>query len=78
MASLLSLPFDVHLSIIRYLDLKDCLSYSQVSITCHDAVYYVFSHRAELDFSSVLTDDQYVSLSDALSESFMPTPELLP
>ena len=37
-----------------------------MSTTSHDVVYYVFSHRAELDFSSVLSDDQYVLLSDSL------------
>ena len=77
MANLLSLPFDVQLLIVRQLDLKDCLSYSQLSTTSHDVVYYVFSHRAELDFSSVLSDDQYVLLSDSLLKSFMLTLELL-
>ena len=47
MANLLSLPFDVQPLIVRQLDLKDCLSDSQLS-TSHDVVYYVFSHRAEL------------------------------
>ena len=66
MANLISLPFDVKLLIVRHLDLNDCLSFAQVSTECHDIVYYVFSHRAELDFTSVITDGQYVSLSDAL------------
>ena len=66
MANLISLPFDVQLVIARNLNLKDCLSYSQLSTICHDVVYYVFSHRTKLDFSSVLTDDQYISLSDSL------------
>ena len=42
------------------------MSFVEVSTECHDIVYYIFSHRAELDFSSVITDGQYVSLSDVL------------
>ena len=64
--NLLSLPFEVQVLIVRYLNLKDCLSFAEVSTECHDIVYYIFSHRAELDFSSVITDGQYVSLSDVL------------
>ena len=66
MANLLSLPFDVKLLIVRFLNLNDSLSFAQVSTECHDIVYYIFSHRAELDFASVITDGHYVSLSDAL------------
>ena len=28
---------------------------------CHDAVYYVFAHRAELDFSSLLVNNHYLT-----------------
>ena len=66
MSNLLSLPFDVKLLIVRYLNLSDCLSFAQVSTVCHDIVYYVFSHRAELDFTSVIGDDSYLSLSNDL------------
>ena len=66
MSNLLSLPFDVQVLIVCYLDLNASLSYAQLSTTCHDVVYYIFSHRTELDFSSVLREDQYLSLSDAL------------
>ena len=66
MANLLSLPFNIQLLIVRHLDLNDRLSFAEVSTVCHDIVYYVFSHRAELDFMSVITDGQYVSLSDTL------------
>lgn len=66
MTTLISLPFDVQVIIVRYLNLYDCISFAQVSTACHDLVYYVFSHRAELDFSSVLTDDDNLSLSESL------------
>ena len=66
MSNLLSLPFDVKLLIVRYLNLSDCLSFAHVSTVCHDIVYYVFSHRAKLDFTSVISDDSYLSLSDDL------------
>ena len=64
MANLISLAFDAQLVIVRNLNLKDCL-YSQLSTVCH-VVYCVFSHWTDLDFSSVLMDDQYISLSDSL------------
>ena len=64
MANLISLPFDVslHCPLLK----PPWLSLAQVSTECHDIVYYVFSHRAELDFTSVITDGQYVSLNDTL------------
>ena len=65
MTDLLPLPFDIHVVIARKLTLKDSLSYAQVSTVCHDAVY-VFAHRTELDFSSVLVDNNHVSLPDTL------------
>ena len=65
MSSLLSLPFDDKLLIVCYLNLSDCLSFAQVSTVCY-IVYYVFSHRAELDFTSVIGDDSYLSLSNDL------------
>lgn len=60
MANLLSLPFDIHILIVRNLDLQTCLGYAQVAPVCHDAVYYIFVHRAELDFSSLLVDNHYL------------------
>lgn len=60
MANLLSLPFDIHILIVRNLDLQTSLGYAQVAPVCHDAVYYVFAHRAELDFSSLLVDNHYL------------------
>ena len=60
-----SLPLDVHIEIAHYLPLRDALSYSQVSKVTFDAVYYVFAHREELDFSSLLDANNTISLSDA-------------
>ena len=59
-----SLPFDVHVMIIRKLNLADALSYAELSSICHDAVYYVFSHRLQIDFSSTLNKDRVINLSD--------------
>jgi hypothetical protein len=59
MANLLSLPFDIHILIVRNLDLQTCLAYAQVAPVCHDAVYYIFAHCTELDFSSLLVDNHY-------------------
>ena len=56
----LSLPFNLQLLIVRHLDLNDCLSFAKVSTVCHDIVYYIFSHRAELDFTSVITDGHVI------------------
>ena len=67
MANPLYLPFDIHVLIVRNLDLRSCLSYAQVATVCHDAVYYVFAHRSELDFSSLIVDNQYLDpLPDTL------------
>ena len=54
------LPFDLQVEIARYLPLKDALAYADadadadVCTLAHDAVYYVFSHRKELNFTSLL------------------------
>ena len=55
-APLLTLPFDMHILIVKYLSLKDCIAYMQACYVTHDAVQYVFSHRRELNFKSVLDD----------------------
>ena len=60
-----SLPLDVRIEIARYLPLKDTSSNSQVSEVTFDAVYYVFAHREELDFSSLLDANNTISLSDS-------------
>ena len=64
MSSLLSLPIEIQLLIVRKLPLRDCIAYAQVSSTCHDLVYYVFSHRLELDFSSVVTNGHLIISSE--------------
>ena len=62
MAVLLSIPFEVHVSIVRKLSLKDCISYMQVCTMTHDVVCYVFAHRKELDFESVLDESGTIAL----------------
>ena len=64
MATLQSLPFHIQILIIRKLDLADALTYAQVHPVFHNAVYYVFAHRLELDFSSTLNSNDVISLSD--------------
>lgn len=63
-ASLLSLPFEVHLIIARHLNLKDALSYADVSPLTHDVIYYIFSHRLQLDFSSTLNNSRIIDLPE--------------
>ena len=63
MAGLLSIPFEVHVSIVRTLSVKDCIAYMQVCTVSHDVVYYVFAHRKELDFESVLDESRTIALS---------------
>ena len=62
MADLLSIPFEVHVLIVRELSLKDCIAYMQVCTVAHDVVYYVFAHRKELDFESVLDESGTIAL----------------
>ena len=62
MAALLSIPFEVHVSIVRKLSLKDCISYMQVCTVTYDVVCYVFAHRKELDFQSVLDESGTIAL----------------
>ena len=66
MAGLLSIPFEVHVSVIRMLSLKDCIAYMQVCTVTHDVVYYVFAHRKELDFESVLDERGTIGLCPEL------------
>ena len=62
MAGLLAIPFEMQVHIIRLLSLKDCISYMQVCTVTHDVVCYVFAHRKELDFESVLDDTRTILL----------------
>ena len=64
MASFTSLPLLVQIEIARYLNLGEALAFSQTCTLAHDAVYYVFSHRDELDFSSVLDVNGSIALPD--------------
>ena len=67
MAGLQTLPLDIHnIMIAKLLNLRECLIYSQVSTVTFDAVYYVFSHRKQLDFGSVLGADKGIILPDSL------------
>ena len=65
---LLSLPFDLHVVIARNLTLQECLTYSSLSLVCHDAVYYIFAHRIELDFGSLIIANGRLTVS---SEDFL-------
>ena len=62
MVGLLTIPFDVHVLIVRSLSLKDCVAYMEVCTVSHDVVYYVFAHRKELDFASVLDESGSIAL----------------
>ena len=66
MAGLQALPIDIHIMIAKFLNLRDCLIYSQVSRVTFDAVYFVFSHRKQLDFGSVLGPDKAIILPDSV------------
>ena len=52
--------------IAKLLNLRQCLIYSQVSTVTFDMVYYVFSHRKQLDFGLVLGADKGIILPDSL------------
>ena len=64
MSAIQTLPSLVHVDIVRHLPLADALAYSQTCVSAHDAVYYVFSHRIELDFFSVLDVTEVITLDD--------------
>ena len=63
LTGLLSLPFEVHLLIVRPLCLKDCIAYMQVCTVSHDVVYYEFAHR---NFESVLDESGTIALMKVL------------
>ena len=64
MSHLLHLPFEIHVQIARNLQLKDCLAYATLSPLCHDAVYYIFSHRIQLDLGSLIANNRLSIQSD--------------
>ena len=59
------LPFDMHIEIARYLPLNESIAYTGVCTLAHDAVYYVFSHRKELN-TSLLDDSDIIGLPDTM------------
>lgn len=66
MATFQSLPVELHIMIAKLLNLKESLIYSQLCRVTFDAVYYVFSHRKQLDFSSVWGPNNTIALSDSM------------
>ena len=59
------IPLDIHIEIARYLPLRDALAYATLNPLAYDAVYYVFSHRREVNFASLLDEKQCIDLPDA-------------
>ena len=64
-APFLLLPFDVHVIIVKLLSLKEALVYAQLTPITKNAVDYVFAHRKQLDFGSVLGPNSQIWLPDA-------------
>ena len=58
--------FNVQVEIARHLPLKDALAYADVCTLAHDAAYYLFSHRKELNFTSLLDDSESIALPDTM------------
>lgn len=65
-ASFSSLPFDVHVYIVKLLNLSDALAYAEVTPEANAAVQFVFAHRKQLDFGSVLGSNGQIMLSDTV------------
>ena len=59
------LPFDVHVYIVKLLNLNEALIYAQLTPEANAAVQYVFAHRKQLDFDSVLGPNGQIMLSDS-------------
>ena len=59
------IPLDIHIEKARHLPLKDALVYATINPLAYDAVFYVFSHRRELNFASLLDKKQCIDLADA-------------
>ena len=58
------LPFDVQVDIVKLLSLKDAIAYSETTPVTKEAVEYVFAHRKQLDFGSVLGPTGQIMLPD--------------
>ena len=59
-----SLQFDVHVHIIKLLNLNEAIVYAQITPEANTAVQYVFAHRKQLDFGSVFGSNGQIMLSD--------------
>ena len=59
-----SLPYDVHVIIVKLLNLKEALVYGEITHITGRAVLFVFSHRRQLDFGSVLGSNGQIMLPD--------------
>ena len=59
-----SLPFDIHVYIVKLLNLRDALVYAELSPEANAAVKYVFDHRKKLDFGFLLGSTGQIMLSD--------------
>ena len=64
-ADFASLPFDVHAYIVKLLKLNAALVYAQLTLEANAPVQYVFAHRKQLDFGSVLGSNGQIMLSDS-------------
>lgn len=58
------LPFEVHVAIVKLLYLNEALVYSELTPVTKCAVEYVFAHRKQLDFGSVLGPNGQIGLPD--------------
>ena len=58
------LPFEVHVAIVKLLRLNEALVYAQLTPLTKSAVDYVFAHRKQLDFGSVLGPNGQIGLPD--------------
>lgn len=66
------LSFDVLVHLVQYLPLRDAHNFSLVCPDFFDAVYYVFSHRTFLDFSTLF---HYLDLHTHNTTSFIALPD---
>ena len=68
----ITIHFDIIVLIVKQLSLKDCLAYyMQICMITHDAVYHVFAHRIELNFQSVVDDNNTIALPPEMLISFV-------
>ena len=54
----------MHVYIVKLLKLKDALVYAQLTPETNAAVQFVFAHRKQLDFGSLLGPNGSIELSD--------------